>query len=635
MADFVATFVPLLGQALLHFVWQGALIGGLAALLLAALREARPQARYAVACLALLACVLAPLATLLAPLVMAWFTPGVAVMPIAGEFAASTTTATVGLLQLTAASTRRFEAYLPAIVATWAVGTGLMSLRMVFGLAWVHHLRQSPQGPLQLTWQARLDALAAHFQLRRSVELRLVDNLDTPVAAGWWKPVVLLPAALIARMPVDLLEALLAHELAHIRRHDYLVNLLQNAVEALLFYHPVTWWLSHRIRVERELVADQLAAEVVCAPRRLALALSELSELQRTPPALHLLQAAHGGPLMSRIEQLLRPTRRTHPVARVVFPLLGLVAFAIASYTYAGIAAPAAAVAGSDDDVTVVKVEKDERVRNVEKADKAVVVRKSGGTTVHGSFHVDDFLRDGYALVDKRGDDINSKGNIDTSAVTTFKRLADGEFLWFRRDGHDFVVTDPGVLARARDAWRETDALGRKMEPLGAQMEVHGAKMEMLGAQMEVLSEDREPTGRMLAAQREMKAIGRQQRDLGREQSALADQMDDAVDDSAKQDALGRRMDALGKKMDALARLMDAQARIMDDEAGKMDEMRKPMDALAREMDQAARPMDVLGRQMDVIGRQLDVAAKKAERETRELIDEAMSRNLARPVASR
>jgi beta-lactamase regulating signal transducer with metallopeptidase domain len=268
MADSLASLVPALGLALLHFIWQGALIGLLAAAALNVLSNARPQARYAVACVALLACVLMPLATLLSLLA-----PGLLEADFGSVLAATGRDPDVagdGALAALTPSRAQLHAYLPALVATWAAGTGLLSLRMALGLAWVRRLRKAPRGAAQPAWQARLDALAEHFQLRRGVALHLVDSLESPVAAGWWRPVVLLPAGLLTRMPTHLIEALLAHELAHIRRHDYLVNLLQNAIEALLFYHPVVWWLSNRIRIEREQVADQVAADLACAPRTLA-----------------------------------------------------------------------------------------------------------------------------------------------------------------------------------------------------------------------------------------------------------------------------------------------------------------------------------------------------------------------------
>src|SRR5262249_35161548 len=131
---------------------------------------------------------------------------------------------------------------LPWIVALWSIGASLFAGRMALGLMWVARAG-SAHGTPHPAWQRTVDDLAARIGVACAVRLRLVAELTTPVAAGFWKPVVLVPAALIADIPCDLVEALLAHELAHIRRHDYLVNLVQSAVEALLFYHPVVWWL--------------------------------------------------------------------------------------------------------------------------------------------------------------------------------------------------------------------------------------------------------------------------------------------------------------------------------------------------------------------------------------------------------
>ena len=339
MSEFLAILVPALGHALLDFLWQGAIIGLLAALALHSLRHARPQARYAVACFALLACVLVPLVSLIAQLATTTSAP-----LYAGTFAPLPGIAeglrTPSMLLGLTTSAVQLDALLPWIVASWAAGASVLSLRVSLGLMWIHRLRQSACSPIQATWQLRLDALAVHFDLRRRVALRLVDNLDSPVSAGWWRPIVLLPTALITRMPTYLIEALLAHELAHIRRHDYLVNLLQGAVEALLFYHPAVWWLSRRIRIERELVADDLAARVTGQPRRLAVALSELDRLASAAPAFphtHHALAAHGGHLMSRIRQLLKPERRALGITALL-PLIGVAAIGTAFYAHARLA---------------------------------------------------------------------------------------------------------------------------------------------------------------------------------------------------------------------------------------------------------------------------------------------------------
>src|SRR5690606_22850475 len=251
MNELLALLVPVMAATLLHFLWQGVLIGLVAAAVLALLGNARPQARYAIACGALLACVLWPAFTLLQAVMQANdAAPAAALTYVAADAAgfgdASALREALGTSRLPP---------LPWIVALWAAGVAVCSLRMAGGLLWVRHMCDRAQVATGAEWQACTQRLAARMGIRRTVVLRMSEGGDSPVTAGWRRPVVLLPVALLARMPADLVEALIAHELAHIRRHDYLVNLLQGAVETLLFYHPVVWWLSQRIRIERELVA--------------------------------------------------------------------------------------------------------------------------------------------------------------------------------------------------------------------------------------------------------------------------------------------------------------------------------------------------------------------------------------------
>jgi D-alanyl-D-alanine endopeptidase (penicillin-binding protein 7) len=146
--------------------------------------------------------------------------------------------------------------------------------------------------------------------------------VDSLVVLGWLKPVVLIPAAALMALSPEGLEALLAHELAHIRRGDFLANVIQTLAEALLFYHPAVWWLSRRIRQERELCCDDAAAAICGDPILYASALARLEDLRIHPKLIpDLAPAASGGNLMFRIQRLLRP-RITHDPAA---PLLALV----------------------------------------------------------------------------------------------------------------------------------------------------------------------------------------------------------------------------------------------------------------------------------------------------------------------
>jgi len=320
MHDILSLSAPALGTALLHFVWQGSVLGLFATLALGLLRNARPQVRYAVSCVALLMALLLPILTL------AWQSalPAAASVPALAQTPPAVAAFITPASQLVTNTPAQIASSLPWLVACWAAGVGVLSLRMFAGLYWVARLRQRAWADSTGTWQASANTLAVRLGLRNVVPLRLSHDTATPLAVGWWRPMVLLPAALALRMPAPLLEALIAHELAHIRRHDYLVNLLQGVAETLLFYHPVVWWLSRRIRNERELIADALAANALGDSHQLALALSELERSFDTPtPSPYFAPAAQGGQLMSRIQHLLRP-RTTADLSGRLLPLLGL-----------------------------------------------------------------------------------------------------------------------------------------------------------------------------------------------------------------------------------------------------------------------------------------------------------------------
>jgi uncharacterized protein (TIGR03435 family) len=160
-------------------------------------------------------------------------------------------------------------------------------------------------------WQEILGRLGARIGLSRPVGLLVSARVEAPMVAGWLRPVVLVPVGALTGLPFEQLEALLLHELAHIRRHDYLVNILQSVAEALLFYHPAVWWVSGHIRTERELCCDDVAVEVSGDPLTYARALAHLESCR--PAHLSAVVAANGGSLADRIARLLgQPRPATH-----------------------------------------------------------------------------------------------------------------------------------------------------------------------------------------------------------------------------------------------------------------------------------------------------------------------------------
>lgn len=297
-----------LGWSLLHFLWQGLALGLLAWVMLALLRGASARTRYAVACGLLLLMAAAPAATFLHLLPAQRAATAAANLATAGPLAAAVPPAT---------QVFRLDGVLPWLLAGWALGVGVLTLRFLGSWAWVQRLRHRGAEPAPAEWHLVLSRLCRDLKLHRTVRLLRSALVEVPTALGWLRPVILLPASALSGLSPDLLEAILAHELAHIRRGDFVVNLLQTCVEVLLFYHPAVWWLSGRIRAEREICCDDVAADLCGDPLILARALAALEEL-RIPakPAPALALASHGGSLMARIRHLVHPATPVSPRAR-------------------------------------------------------------------------------------------------------------------------------------------------------------------------------------------------------------------------------------------------------------------------------------------------------------------------------
>ena len=168
---------------------------------------------------------------------------------------------------------------LPWCVAAWLGGVLMLSLWHISGWLALYRCRAAA-AVMADEWTAAARRLSARLGLRRGVQLLSSAAVRVPCVLGWLKPAILMPLSVLGSLSPDEIEAILAHELAHVRRWDYLVNLLQTALETLLFYHPAVWWISARIRAERENCCDDLAV-AVCGNRRVyAGALASLAQLQ-------------------------------------------------------------------------------------------------------------------------------------------------------------------------------------------------------------------------------------------------------------------------------------------------------------------------------------------------------------------
>lgn len=292
------------GWALLHLLWQGVLVAAILAASLALLQRQSANARYLASCGALVVIVAMSLLTayrayepirtadpsFIAPL------QNSAPLPVAQP------STPIVLTDVAPALTTYASSHLPQIVFIWLLGVTLLSVRLIIGWVSAHRLAARYAHAAAPQWQLAMHRIAAALDLRRTIHLLESAAVEVPTVVGWLRPVVLLPIATVSGLAAEQIEMILAHELAHIRRHDFIVNLLQSTVETLFFYQPAVWWISRRIRIEREHCCDDLAVAVSGDPVRYARALTRFEELRID--AAQTVLAASGGSLVTRIRRL-------------------------------------------------------------------------------------------------------------------------------------------------------------------------------------------------------------------------------------------------------------------------------------------------------------------------------------------
>ena len=276
-----------LGWTLMHSLWQCALAAAGLAALLTVVPARAARSRYALSVATLLLMVALPLATGL-------------------RMGSGPTWTDIGAQAFTTRMRAAVEPALPWAVALWLGGVLLLSARLASGLLATWRLAIAGTRPVPEAWRQALDRLATRLRVSRPVRLVASALIRVPAVIGWWRPVILIPVSVLTGSgltPLQL-DALLAHELAHVRRHDYLVNLLQSMIETLLFYHPAAWWVSARVREEREHCCDDLAVAACGDARVYATALLGMEQLRGAPT---LAVAASGGSLVGRVRRLLLP----------------------------------------------------------------------------------------------------------------------------------------------------------------------------------------------------------------------------------------------------------------------------------------------------------------------------------------
>ena len=322
-----------LGWTLLHFVWQGAALAALFALANAVCRQA--TARYALAVITLVLMMVAPVITFIE--LTQQKDPAVRYGAQGASASAAKPVQGVSVVARPSAPAPESQPAVILFVEAWFLGVVLLSLRTAGGLFLIERMRRKEMKSVGRELYLKCIALQLKMGFERAIRYCECDRLDAPAAFGWIRPVVLLPVRALSRLTEDQIEAVIAHELAHIRRLDCFVNLFQIGMETLLFYHPAVWWVSQRIRIEREHCCDDEAVALCGDAVTYARALT-LMEEWRTAPSL--MMAANRSPLSQRVVRLLGldgPTAKFR-VAGMAVGVICLAGAMVAGNAFLGVA---------------------------------------------------------------------------------------------------------------------------------------------------------------------------------------------------------------------------------------------------------------------------------------------------------
>jgi bla regulator protein BlaR1 len=283
-----------------------------------------------------------------------------------------------------------FNRHFPIVVYLWIFGIIFFILKLLGGLIYSDRIKFVGINPFPETWSKNISALKSKLQVTREVKIVESCLARVPMVIGYFKPVILIPLGVLSGIPQDQMEAIIAHELAHIRRHDFLVNIFQSLVESIFFYHPAIWWISGIIRKEREHCCDDLAVSVCDKSIVYAKALANLQERSYDIPCYAVALSRRRYTLLSRIKRLNQtPVTRINPIEK--WMTLGLmmiiISFLSASLRIHGYDQATAAINPMEEmTLGFYKIASNDFISEVPDAELQDTLKKSGTSEINTHF---------------------------------------------------------------------------------------------------------------------------------------------------------------------------------------------------------------------------------------------------------
>ncbi len=301
MEPMVNALIKATGWSIFHSLWQGALIYGILFLVLMTFPKLAARTKHNLA--------YASICVLFIAFVLNFFynlqVPGTTGDPQVAAVQQAPTVNMASIVPFSTSLLSRAEQVFPYLVAAYGIGLLLQIFVLATGFRKILRLKKASRQQVPAAWLAVFDSIMARFRIKRNVGFYLSDKVNVPLVIGYFKPIVLFPVALAAQLDINQVEAILIHELSHIRRNDYLLNLVKMVIETVLFFNPFVWLSSRFIQIEREHACDDLVLSLTGTPLTYAHALLKLELIKiKDTPALSLAASGESQHLYQRIKRI-------------------------------------------------------------------------------------------------------------------------------------------------------------------------------------------------------------------------------------------------------------------------------------------------------------------------------------------
>lgn len=299
-----------LGWTVLHSFWQALAIGLLMAVGMMFLQQKSAKLRYELAAFSLFLVLISSLTTFLVYYETAQVATDFTTIDLQTVVAvAGTSEASISLPSSIESSMQYFNEHIPLVVAIWFLGVCFFIIRLMGGLAYIQRIKHTQNKPAPTYWTDRMEQLCKRLRIRRPVKLVESSLATVPMVVGYLKPVVLMPIGAINGLSAPEVDAILAHELAHVYRNDFLLNIFLSVIEVLFYFNPAVWWIAANVRTERENCCDDIAIKLCGNSLVYAKALLSLQELSQSVPGYAMAFTGPKNQLLQRIKRILSQPR--------------------------------------------------------------------------------------------------------------------------------------------------------------------------------------------------------------------------------------------------------------------------------------------------------------------------------------